>query len=256
MSELIIPTQNLGATSWWYAVSPRAEEMPDFLKVIAQGWRTPKKKWEDLWRLRRGDVNHILGVRRFDLCRPKKYQRGMVAFVAVYPYATGPNTLDIAHEQSSVAPTSSRVHIRWNSDGYIEYYSGSATSGFSYTTLTTQTDDSNDHTLTWWPAQPETNEGLNWDLRYINDATTGTPTKRWQFNTANSTTRTESTWYLLDTVSNSADTDTRWGSWGVNRSNAGPSTGTGTSNCDVEIRATGTGAAVTSQACDLTVTGT
>ena len=55
--------------SWWDMVSPHEEEMPDFLRAyMGKGmqFRTPKRRWEDLWMLKRGEMNSLVGVRRFN----------------------------------------------------------------------------------------------------------------------------------------------------------------------------------------------
>ena len=257
MSALILP----GQPGWFGMVSPRQEEMPDFLKLIAQGWRTPKRKWEDLWRLRRGELNHVLGMRKFG--RPK-YQRGSVsAFVqaaaAQQGVATGtmPDLSDITHEESNVAPTASRIDIWYNSDGEIRFHSSSALNP-TYATLTTQSDDANDHTNEWWPDQPDVNEGLNWDIRYTNLVTGGTVTSRSFFDDGGGD-RVEDTWYLLDTVSNDAGDTLTTGSIRINRNNGiakTPDVGSGDQVMDIEIRVTGSGGAVASHQVDQTATGT
>jgi hypothetical protein len=241
-------------------VSPREEEMPEFLKVIAQGWRTPKRKWEDLWRLRRGELNHVLGMRQFG---GPKYQRGSLSGGSVRRSApaaggTAPALSGVTQSESNVAPSASRVHLWYDSDGGLELHSSSALSP-TYTALTTQSDDANDHTNEWWPDQPDTNEGLNWDIRYTNNSSSGVVTARYLFRTSGAVDRTVDVWYLLDTVSNDGGDTFTNGCLGVNRNNGvakTPSTGNGNTDVDTEIRATGSGSAVASHAVFLEAIGT
>lgn len=276
MSSIIKPV------SWWDMVSPREEEMPDFLRAyVGKGkqFRTPKRKWEELWRLHRGDVNDILGVRRAQSISNRfkgpKYQRGVLSPIGFWVEPAGgggtePDLSDITNTESNTAPTRSRTHVVYDSDGSILFYTGTAINPDPYTQLTTQSGDANDHTNEWWPDQPETNEGLNWDIRFTNENDSGAPTASWKFHRwvgspQVSTARTVDVWYLLDTVSNDADPvgspevgHTR-GSYGVNRNNGtakSPSTGTATQEADIEIRATGSGSAVASHLVSLVVTGT
>lgn len=247
-------------------VSPREEEMPDFLKVIAQGFRTPKRKWEDLWRLRRGELNHVLGMRRSPTLR--KRQRGSVSVhvqaAAAQQGAAGggtvPELFDIQDNYDVAAPAIARVSIYFDSDGTIQHDLAAAGAGtIVYTQLTTQSDDANDHTFNWWPDSPETNEGLNWDIRYTNHSQNGTLTAFHLFETSGSVDRVEDTWYLLDTVSNDAGDGLDEGALGCNRSNGtgkSPSTGVGDIIQDVEIRTTGSGSAIASCNVDLEVEGT
>lgn len=256
MSSLILP----GQPGWFGMVSPREEEMPDFLKVIADGWRTPKRKWEDLWRLRRGELNHVLGMRQFG---SRKHQRGSVgchvqAAAAQQGSGTIPGLFGVTHTESNVAPVASRVHLWYNSDGDMNLHSAAALNP-TYTQLTTQSDDANDHTTAWWPDNPETNEGLNWDIRFTNNTSGGVVTARYLFRTGAAADRTVDVWYLLDTVSNDGGDGTTNGCLGVNRNNGiakSPSTGNGNTTCDVEIRATGSGSAVASHSVFLQAVGT
>jgi len=260
MSEIILP----GRPGWFGMVSPREEEMPDFLKVIAQGWRTPKRKWEDLWRLRRGDLNHVLGMRQHS---GPKYQRGVIGATArrrvlgVAAGGTMPDLTDVDGLEQNSAPAQSRISLWYDSDGGLEWYQGTGGVGsVLYSPLTTQSADANDHTSEWWPDQPDVNEGLNWDIRYLNEELTGSGGILHYFqDTVGPTHRVSGTWYLLDTVSNDAADATDEGSMGVNRSNGtakSPNVGLATLDVDVEIRATGSGSAVASHHCDFTVEGT
>lgn len=260
MSALILP----GRPGWFGMVSPREEEMPDFLKVIAQGFRTPKRKWENLWRLRRGELNHVLGMRQSPKLR--KYQTGVIGHVAAAAaqqgVATGsaPNLQDVVDNYDAIAPAITRVSLYYDSDGAIMVdlaAQGAAT--IVYTKLTTDSDDANDHTNDWWPDQPDVNEGLNWDIRYTNNTSGGTVTARHFFQTVVPADRIEDTWYLLDTVSNDAGDAIDEGALGVNRTNGtakSPTTGVGDLTTDVEIRATGSGSAVASHNVSLEVEGT
>jgi hypothetical protein len=263
MTAIILP----GRPGWFGMVSPREEEMPEFLKVIAQGWRTPHRKWEDLWRLRRGELNHVLGMREFN--GPRR-QRGSLSGGSVHrtaPAAGGstPNLQDITNDVSSVAPTPSRQQYAYDSDGSIEWDDAATTEGsIVYAELTTGTDDANDHTNDWWPDQPDTNEGLNWDIQYLNEVLqliSGTGTQIGHYLADNTgVNRTTATWYLLDTISNDHADATHDGGIGVNRPNGGgkggDDVGVSTLDIDVEIRATGSGSAVASHSYALQVEGT
>jgi hypothetical protein len=148
----------------------------------------------------------------------------------------------------------------YDSDGRIreDVDNTSVITSITYADLTTQTDDSNDHTDEWWPDAPDTNEGLNWDIRYTSLSETGTASARYKFRTTAPADRTEDQWYLLDDVSNDGGDATANGAWGVYRSNGpvkAPETGTATQACTVEIRATGSGSAVASHSLSLTVVG-
>ena len=248
---------------WWDFVSPQEEEMPDFLKVIAQGWRTPKRHWEDLWRLRRGELNHVLGMRQAPKLR--KRQLGIIGLGrmrALQASGDTPNLQDITNATSSVAPQSSRQQYAYDSDGSMRGdLDATSEASIAYADLTTLTDDANDHTNDWWPNQPDTNEGLNWDIRYQNEADVGPEPYTASHLLADNTgvNRTSGTWYLLDTVSNDHADATHDGGIGVNRGNGvakTPDTGLSTMTVDVEIRATGSGSAVASHSYDLDVEGT
>jgi hypothetical protein len=257
MSELILPQRRI-VTSWWEMVSPREEDMPEFLKLAGCGWRTPRRKWEDLWRLRRGDFNAILGVRRFGL---PKLQRGVLHPVGFW-FAAGDTTPDLSNVQDTetqVAPASARNHLAYDSDGALRWFAGTGgPASIVYVTLTTQTDDANNHTGEWWPDQPETNEGLNWDIKYSNDVSNPTVTARHFFKDGSAVDRTINTWYLLDTVSNDHGDGSVNGSLGANRNNGtakSPNTGSGDIIVDVDIRATGSGGSVANHNVDLAVVG-
>ena len=247
MSSIILP----GRPGWYGMVSPREEEMPDFLKVIAQGFRTPKRKWEDLWRLRRGELNHVLGMRRF--APLKKYQRGILHPAGFWfdpPGAgpTSPNLQDITHTVSQASGTASRIQLGWDSDGSVRYYFGTTLANVVWADLTTQSDDTNTHTNDWWPDQPDTNEGLNWDIMW----TTGTNPPRFLFNDG-TTDRTNATWYLLDTVSNDMADASKNGAivclFVAGKLNP---TGTDLTDGDIDIRATGSGSSVANCTLNLT----
>jgi len=263
MSNIIQPVR------WWDMVSPQGEqEMIPFLRAYmgkGKQFRTPKRMWEDLWRLKRGEMNQVMGMRKFDMLgnfKGPKYQKGMIA-IATAVHATGgtePNLQNITHTESNVSPAQSRISIWYDSDGGIEFWSGTGgVASVLYAPLTTQSDDSNNHTNDWWPDQNETNEGLNWDIRYTALTAGGAGGIFHYFQTTVPADRVEDTWYLLDTVSNDAADATDEGAMGFNRANGtakNPSTGTATLDVDVEIRATGSGSAVASHTLDLAVTGT
>jgi len=205
-------------------------------------------------------MNHVLGMRSFT--GPKR-QRGSVSVhvnVNPTPAAGGTNVgmQNITHSHSSVAPTPSRIQLGWDSDGSVRYYFGTTVASVVWADLTTQSDDSNNHTDDWWPDQPDTNEGLNWDIRFTSKTFGGTGGTEHLFFDGTSQ-RTEDTWYLLDTVSNDMADASRNGAFGVSRANGTaktPSTGTATMDATIEIRATGTGSAVDSSVLDLQVEGT
>jgi hypothetical protein len=230
-------------------------------------FRTPKRMWEDLWRLKRGEMNHVLGQRcstRISNFKGPKYQKGMIVIATApgVPAAGGSSVgmQNITNAVSSVAPTPSRQHYAWDSDGSVEYDDDCTTiASIVYVELTTGTDDSNDHTNDWWPDQPDVNEGLNWDIRYTSHTQGGAGGTFHNFKTTAGTDRVEDTWYLLDTVSNDHADAAVAGSMGFNRANGTaktPSTGTATLDTTIEIRATGSGSAVDSSVLDLQVQGT
>ena len=243
-------------------VTPSEQEMLAVLRVLyGPDWfRQPRRTWEQIWRERRGELNHILGMRRF---KGPRYQRGSMS---VFPSAvsaavagTVPNLQDITHAHQEVAPQSSRIMLGWDSDGSIEHYFGNVISNIVYSQLTTQSDDSNDHSNDWWPDQPETNEGLNWDIRFDNEVEGGVDGIYHYLKDGGGVDRVSGTWYLLDTVSNNRADASNNGAIGINRLNGtakSPSTGVATLDLDIEIRTTGTGSAVASQALDLEVEGT
>lgn len=264
MNNIYIPIRK--PWSWWDMVSPREEEMPDFLRAyMGKGmqFRTPKRMWQDLWMRKRGELNHVLGMRKFGTIRnftgPKR-QRGILHPIGFWGGGgTEPFHTDITHTESNVSPTRSRIHVWWNSDGEIRFYSGTGVSP-TYADLTTQSDDSNNHTGEWWPDEPETNEGLNWDIRFTNENNSGVLTADWKFyDTGGAADRIVDTWYVLDTVSNDAGDSITHGSWGCNRNNGtekNPNTGSGTLEADIEIRTTTSGSAIATNTTSLTVVGT
>ena len=263
--KIYIPTRKFG--SWWDMVTPREEEMPAFIRAyVGKGmqFRTPKRVWEDLWRLKRGYMNSILGMRKFGKItnfKGPKYQQGILHPIGFYhSLGSTPNLQNITHTESNVAPAQSRISIWYDSDGGIEFWSGTGgVTSVLYSPLTTQSDDSNDHTNDWWPDQPDVNEGLNWDIRYTALTAGGAGGIFHYFQTTVPADRVEDTWYVLDTVSNDAADATDEGAMGLNRANGtakNPSTGTATLDVDIEIRTTTSGSAVASHTLDLAVTGT
>jgi hypothetical protein len=246
-------------------VTPSEQEMVGILRALyGPDWfRQPKRTWEELWKTRRGELNHILGMRQFQ--GPKR-QRGSVG-ITVMPYgAQGevPILSDIVNATSSTAPTPSRQSYAFDSDGAIVGDTDATIiSSIVYTKITTQTDDANDHTSEWWPSQPDTNEGLNWDIRYLNavgSLISGSGAIILHlFEDGGGVDRTTDVWYLLDTVSNDHADAGDNGAIGCNRTNGGgksPTTGLSNLAVDVEIRATGSGSAVASMSFDLDVQGT
>lgn len=256
---------------WWDMVSPTEEEMPDFLRAyMGKGmqFRTPKRMWEDLWMRKRGEMNHVIGMRKAGTIanfKGPKYQKGIICATAFGVAADGtePNLQNITNATSSISPAPSRQQYAYDSDGGIEGDTDAGTEAtIVYVTITTQTDDTNNHTNDWWPDQPDTNEGLNWDIRYLNEALTGSTTGIVLMHLLADNTgvnRTSATWYLLDTISNDHVIASHDGGIGVNRNNGttkDPAFGVTTLDVDVEIRATGSGSAVTSMHFDLDVEGT
>ena len=270
MNSIYIPTRKFG--SWWDMVSPREEEMPNFLRAyIGKGmqFRTPKHKWEDLWRLKRGEVNGVLGMRKFGTIKKftgPKYQRGILNPIGFWVEPAGgggtePNLQDVTHLNSQTAPTQARIALAYDSDGSLEF-DGDATTlaTIAYTDLTTQSDDVNTHTNDWWPDQPDVNEGLNWDIQYTNLVHTGIGSVRTFWNTLGSPigNRVSGEWYLLDTVSNDHADAGGDGAMVINRGNGtakNPDTGSSDVDVDVDIRATGSGGSVAGHALDFTCNG-
>lgn len=258
MSSLIL------RRGWFGMVTPSEPELLNMLRLLyGPNWfRIPKRKWEDLWRLRRGQLNAALGLRDF---KGPKHQRGIIAATAAYQQAPAPSVptlTDITHADSSVAPTPSRQQYAYDSDGGMRHHLNATTqASIVYTDLSTQTDDTNNHTSEWWPDQPDTNEGLNWDIRWLNFVNAGPEllTASHLFADNVGVNRTDGTWYLLDTVSNDHGDASHNGGIGCNRSNGTtktPDTGLSTMTVDVEIRTTGSGSAVASHSYDLDVEGT
>jgi len=255
MSNIIKPY------SWWNMVSPQGErEMIPFLRTYmgkGKQFRTPKRMWEDLWRLKRSDMNHVMGMRKFGKItnfKGPKYQQGILHPIGMWAAAGGggtePDLSDVAHDKATSA-SATRVAIAYDSDGTIEHYFGSTLAALIWSQLTTQDNQtSNDHTSEWWPDNPETNEGLNWDIRYTNLTSAFDD----QLMTTVPADRIEDTWYLLDDVSNDH----------VDYSNQGclqvriTAKGTGTDNgiTDVEIREKDTGSAIASHNVNIQVIGT
>ena len=242
---------------WWDMVSPQGEqEMIPFLRTYigkATGWRTPKRKWQDLWMLNRGDMNHIMGMRKFgsisNYFTGPKYQKGMIAIAAaVYDGGgTEPELTDIDYSKTA-ATGAQRVHVAYDSDGSIVWGEGGVIGGLTYADLTTQ--DGGSHSTEWWPDKPETNEGLNWDIRYTNL----TNSFDFHFRTTVTTPadRAEDSWFVLDDVSNDYADATNQGALVITAVGKGSSSDTGIT--DVEIRVTTSGSAIASHNVDTTVT--
>lgn len=246
-------------------VTPSEAEMRNFLREYygAEHWRVPFMRWREAFHRNAG-----LLIAENRIPKLKKYQRGSVS---VTPFAnaaqqgaasgTIPDLSDVTDDESNVAPAQSRISLWYHTDGDLQWWAGTGTvAAVLYAQLTTQSDDANDHTLEWWPDNPETDIGLDYDIRYLNEVETGTPTARHYFqDTIGPTDRVSGTWYLLDTVSDDAADATDEGAMGINRGNGTaktPNTGFGRTEVDVEIRATGSGSALASHAVDITVTGT
>lgn len=245
---------------WWDMVTPSEQEMNEFLRayVGADHWRVPSRRWQDLFMLNFGRLT--------ESGRLKKYQRGMVQLVgksvqtAVYAGGVIPILTDITNATSSVAPTASRQQYAFDSDGGIEGDTDATTEAtIVYVAITTQTDDANDHTNEWWPDQPDVNEGLNWDIRYLNESTPLNSGVYHLLADNTGTNRATNTWFLLDTVSNDHVDASHDGGIGCNRPNGTaktPNVGLDTLTVDIDIRATGSGGPVASMSFDLDVEGT
>ena len=245
--------------SWWDMVSPNEPELIAMLQVLyGPDWfRIPNRKWEDLWRLRRGDLNAELGKRRFG---NRKRQGGWMVPIGFWrPQGTTPELSNVTHDHTSVAPEQSRIHLAYDSDGAIRFIEGTTLASMIYADLTTQSDDTNNHSSEWWPDQPDVNEGLNWDIQYTKVTETGVVTARRYFQSALVDRAAAPTWHLLDTVSNDHADAGLNGAIVVHRSNGTakvPETGTGELTVDIDIRATGSGSSVAGHRLDLTVNGT
>jgi hypothetical protein len=246
-------------------VTPDRQDMDVFLRayVGANAWRTPRALWR---RMHHSKAGILLAENRIPKLR--KYQRGNFnVFPAGTQQLIGPSTLpnmqDIANATSQTAPTPDRQQYAYDSDGGIEWDEATTEAGIVYSTLTTGTDDANNHSNDWWPDQPETNIGLDYDIRYLNaviDNHTGAGSMVDHLLADNTgTDRTTDVWYLLDTVSNDHVDASHDGGIGCNRPNGGgksPNVGISTFTCDVEIRSTGSGSALTSMSFDLDCQGT
>lgn len=242
------------ANSWYDMVTPSQMEMTEFLRhyLGVNWWRMPPKRWHDIYMQHRG------------LCGMKPYQRGFIQHLGFWKEVaagTNPNLQAITHTQTSVAPTPARIQMAYDSDGSIEHYFGVGLASVVYTDLTTQSDDTNDHTNDWWPDQPDVNEGLNWDIRTTNETIDETDGQAdfYRFEDGVPTERSVDTWYLLDTVSNDHADASRAGALTVLHRGGGaktPAPGSCTYTGTVEIRVTTSGAAVTSHVLTLDATTT
>ena len=245
---------------WWDMVSPREEEMPDFLRAYmgkGKQFRTPKRIWQDLWMRKRGEMNHILGMRKFGTIKifnGPKYQKGIIcatAFGVATAGGTSPALSTFSHTHTELAASASRIQLAWDSDGTLEHYFGTTVGLVVWTQLTTQSDDGNNHTNEWWPDNPETNEGLNWDIRRTN------PTNdafSFHLQTSVPADRAVDDWFLLDDVSNDHADAAKEGCLSTRIGTKG--SGTTNSTTDIEIRIKDTGNAVASHNVDFTVIST
>ena len=247
--------------SWWDMVTPREEEMPGFLNTyIGKGkaCRTPKRRWEDLWTQKRGEMNHIIGVRKFKTITNRKgpkYQRGIIcaaAFGVAAGGGTTPALTTITHDHIG-ASGAQRIHIVYFTDGDIRWEEGSITiANIVYAQLTTDSDDANDHTSEWWPDNPETNIGLSYEIQLASD--TGTNAFTHIFKTAAGANRNVAQWYNLDTVSDDSANASQNGSLGVSVIGKDPASVDSVGS--VEIGLDGTSSSLASHTVDIFVSKT
>lgn len=247
--------------SWFEMVTPDRVDMDAFLReyIGADAWRTPRRLWR---RMHHSKAGILIAENRIPKLR--KLQRGSVGITVVANAAQQgadsavPNLQNITNAHSEVAPTPARQQYRYHTDGGMEF-DGDAQgeSTIVYAALTTQTDDANDHTDDWWPDQPETSIGLDYDIQFNSESATGGVVHYLADNTG--TNRTTATWYVLDTVFQDSADATHDGGIGFNRTNGvakTPDVGLDTLTVTVEIRATTSGAALTSHDYDLDCEGT
>jgi len=110
--------------------------------------------------------------------------------------------------------------------------------------------DANDHTSEWWPDNPETDEGLNWDIRYTNVA----DAFDWSFRRPDGSppgSRLVDIWYVIDEIDQDLADGSTMGALVI--AITGKDVGTSDGIADIEIRATGSGAAVASHEVNLQV---
>lgn len=262
MSDIILP----GTASWYDTLRPRRGEFEQFLQkyIGADWWRVPKRLKEELWLIKRPQLNHVLGMRRFRFGSPR-YQRGVLHPVGFWFEPGGdpaPALTAITHTVSNVSPTQSWQLYGYDTNGHMEWYAGTGPVGsVVYSTLTTGSDDTNDHTAEWWDANPSTNIGASYDLQYNTVTENGTAggTIYHYFKNSSAIDRTISTWYLISTVDADRADAANTGAIGMRRGNGtakSPSPGTSILTVDVDIRATGTGSALATHTLTITNTGT
>lgn len=256
MSAIILPR------SWFDMVTPSEAEMRNFLReyIGPDHWRVHQMRWRELFHRNAGIL-----IAENRIPKLRKFQRGSVGITVVANAAqqgagggTEPALLDITNSESSVAPTAARNQIAYDVDGTIEYYFGTELVNVVYAQLTTQSDDANNHDAHWWPDEPETDIGDDYDIQYNSETEGGTGGTFFYLRDI-SANRTTATWYLLSTVSDDHADGSANGAIVLNRANGTaktPNTGTATLTVDVEIRATGSGAALASHTLDLTSIGT
>lgn len=253
MSAIILPP---GIRGWHDFLRPRQGEPEQLLQtyVGTDWWRTPKRKMEELWLLKRPELNHMLGLREF---KGPRRQRGSVsafAYGPVVPAGAAPALSTITNTYTTAAPDNPRQSIMYANDGTIlwDEVIGAGT-GIVYAVLTTQTDDANDHTYEWWDAAPSASIGASYDIRYTAAAFD------FIFTDGTDTDRTINTWYLIQTVAaDGGDGITRGCLQEVKPAGTAktPSPGTDVGTATVEIRATGSGSALASHSITLTCTAT
>jgi len=258
MSAIILPR------SWFDMVTPSEAEMRNFLReyIGPDHWRVHQMRWRELFHRNAGIL-----IAENRIPKLRKFQRGSVGITVVANAAqqgagggTEPALLDIVQSETQVAPESARIQIAYDVDGTIEYYFGTTVGLVVWAQLTTQSDDANNHDAHWWPDEPETDIGDDYDIRYLNEVEGGAGGTFFYFrDTVGPTNRVSGTWYLLSTVSDDHADASANGCINCLRTNGTaktPSTGNADLDVDIEIRATGSGSALASHNLDLDVEGT
>ena len=240
---------------WTDLVKPNEEHMNWFLRryVGADWWRTPMMTWRELFTRKRGQLNHIRPPMKskIHVFNGPKYQRGMIVMATQFGVApppvggTNPAETDVRHTHTTTAPQNARQAIRWTDNGFLEWDAfGGALNNGTYAILTTQTDDTNDHTDEWWPDQAEANIGDSYEIQFTNVTTPFTFTLATL--TAN---RNVDQWYNISDVYDDSVGNTSDGCMHLNRvggTSKNPNPGTANGQVDMEIGENGTSTAISS----------